>query len=48
MLLKVCLFFREFQPSVAYKSVAYKKKKRVVQNIDTLTINAWTRALEEL
>ena len=31
-LLSICLIFCQFQPGVAYKNVAYIKKKRVPEN----------------
>ena len=34
-----CLFFDKFQPSVAYKSVAYKKKIRVLCTRPRLCFN---------
>ena len=33
VLLSICLIFCQFHPGVAYKSVAYKKKKRIVKRI---------------
>ena len=33
VLLMFCLFFSQFQPSVAYKRVAYKKKRESVMSV---------------
>ena len=35
VLLKNCLFFGRFQPGVAYKSVAYKKKRVGHESLET-------------
>ena len=38
MLLSICLIFNQFQPSVAYKRVAYKKK-RVTARLDNFLVS---------
>ena len=38
MLVSICLIFNQYKPGVAYKGVAYKKKRVPPENILTLTL----------
>ena len=46
VLLRICLGFCQFQPGVAYKSVAYKKKacKRYISSSAYVTLRSWENA----